>query len=96
MFVDTGMPALLRAACQTRADPRRLRIYLVGGARIMDDQNLFNIGSRNVAAFGAWLRKENLNLSAEQTGGQVNRTVGLSLDTGRVTLKVSGQELVLC
>ena len=98
MFVDTGMPALLRGACQMRADRRRLQIYVVGGARIMDDQNLFNIGGRNVAALAEWLRRENLHLNAEQVGGQVNRTVGLSIETGRITLKVSGlpQEVVLC
>ena len=98
MFVDTGMPALLSAACQMRANRQRLRIFLAGGARIMDDQNLFNIGGRNVAAFAQWLRQENLHLNAEQVGGQVNRTVGLSIETGRVTLKVSGQtqEVVLC
>ena len=98
MFVDTGMPALLSAACQMRANRQRLRIFLAGGARIMDDQNLFNIGGRNVAAFAEWLRRENLHLSAEQVGGQVNRTIGLSIETGRLTLKVSGQtqEVVLC
>jgi len=98
MFVDTGMAALLRAACQMRADKRRLRIYLAGGARIMDDQKLFNIGSRNLAAFAECLRQENLHVNAEQVGGQVNRTIGLSIETGRITLKVSGQtqEAVLC
>ena len=98
MFVDTGMPALLRGACQMRADRRRLQIYVVGGARIMDDQNLFNIGGRNVAAFAEWLRLEDLHVSAEQVGGQVNRTVSLTIGTGRTTLKVSGvtQEVVLC
>ena len=98
MFVDTGMAALLRAACQMRADKRRLRIYLAGGARIMDDQNLFNIGRRNLAAFAEWLRRESLHLDAQQLGGQVNRTMGLAIDTGRVALKVSGmlQEVALC
>jgi chemotaxis protein CheD len=98
MFVDTGMATLLRAACQMRADKRLLRIYVVGGARIMDDQNLFNIGGRNVAALAECLRQENLRVNAEQVGGQVNRTVGLSIETGRVTLKVSGspQEVELC
>ena len=98
MFVDTGMNALLRAACQMRADKRRLRICLVGGARIMDDHNIFNIGGRNVAAFAEWLRLENLHVNGEQVGGQVNRTVGLTIGTGRITLKVAGvtQEVVLC
>jgi chemotaxis protein CheD len=98
MFVDTGADALLRAACQMRADKQRLRIFLAGGARIMDDQNLFNIGGRNLAAIAQWLRREGLQLAAEETGGQVNRTIGLSIDTGRVTLKVGGvqREAVLC
>jgi chemotaxis protein CheD len=98
MFVDSGMAALLRAACQMRADRRRLRIFLAGGARIMDDQNLFNIGGRNLAAITECLRRENLHLDAQQVGGQVNRTMGLAIDTGRVTLKVSGmlQEVALC
>ena len=37
MFLDTGLPALLREACGMRADKRRLRIYVAGGAQIMDD-----------------------------------------------------------
>ena len=98
MFVDTGMPALLRSACQMRADKRRLKIFVAGGARIMDDQNLFNIGGRNLTAFGEWLRRENLRVTAEQVGGQVNRTIALSVETGRLTMKVSGvvNEVILC
>ena len=98
MFVDTGMAALLRSACQMRADRRRLRVFLAGGARIMDDQNLFNIGGRNLEAFAECLRRESLQVTAQQVGGQVNRTIGLSIETGRVTLKVSGvpQEVDLC
>jgi len=97
MFVDTGVAALVRATTQMRADPRRLRFYLAGGARIMDDQNLFNIGTRNLEAFAAFLRRENRSLAAEQVGGQVNRTMYLAIETGRVTLKVSGtaNEVVL-
>jgi chemotaxis protein CheD len=98
MFVDTGLTALLRAACQLRADRRRMQVFLAGGARIMDDQNLFNIGGRNLAAFAECLRRENLRVTAEQVGGQGNRTIGLSIETGRIRLKVSGQsqEVELC
>jgi chemotaxis protein CheD len=97
MFLDTGLPALLNAACQMRADRRRLRLYAIGGAQIMDNTNFFNIGGRNCAAMEAFLRRENLRAEAWQTGGHVNRTVYLSIGTGRLALKVSGQpaELVL-
>ena len=98
MFIDTGMPTLLRGACQMRADKRRLRIYVAGGAQIMDDNNLFNIGGRNCAALAEFLRRENLRVDAQQTGGHVNRTLYLHIQTGRVMMKVSGlpQEVALC
>jgi chemotaxis protein CheD len=90
MFVDTGVRALLQAASQFQADRRRLRIYVAGGARILEDQSLFNIGERNLTACGEILRRESLRVSAEEVGGQANRTVGLAIDTGCITLKVSG------
>jgi chemotaxis protein CheD len=98
MFVDTGMFALLQEAMQLRADKRRLRIYVAGGAQIMDDGNVFNIGGRNRAALDAFLSKENLRADAQQVGGCVNRTMYFAIQTGRVTLKVSGlqNEVILC
>ena len=98
MFIDTGVPALIRAACEMRADKRRLRICVAGGAQIMDDNSFFNIGSRNHAALTNLLRREGLGILAQQIGGSVNRTVYLAIQTGRVTLKVSGfaSEVVLC
>jgi hypothetical protein len=39
-----------------------------------------------------------LRLNADHVGGKVNRTVALSIETGRVILEVSGcaQEVELC
>lgn len=98
MFVDTGLPELLRGAYRMRADPRRLRIYAVGGAQIMDDNNVFNIGGRNTAALIEFLRRENLQLQAKELGGHANRTMYLSVGSGILKLKVSGlvNEIVLC
>ena len=98
MFVDTGLPALLRSAIQMRADKRRLKIYVAGGAQILDDNNVFNIGGRNCAALAEFLRRENLRVDAHQLGGHANRTVYFSIATGRVKLKVSGlpNEVILC
>ena len=45
-----------------------------------------------------FLRRENLHADAQHVGGHVNRTVYFSIQTGRVTLKVSGlqNEIILC
>jgi chemotaxis protein CheD len=98
MFVDTGLPALFRAAYELHADKRRMLIYLAGGAQIMDGQGVFNIGKRNYEAVTDLLQRHQLHVQAEQVGGLVNRTLSLALRTGRVTLKVSGQtkEVSLC
>lgn len=93
MFVDTGLPALLQQVQNLRADLRRLRVYVVGGAQIMDDNGFFNIGRRNYAATIAILDQWRLRITAEQVGGLVNRTVHLKLATGEMRLKVSGQSM---
>jgi chemotaxis protein CheD len=91
MFVDTGVPALFRAAYELRADKYRVDICVVGGAQIMDNSGYFNIGKRNWDALRELFQQHGLRVRASDVGGMVNRTVNLNLATGIVTLKVSGQ-----
>ena len=99
LFVDTGVPALIRAACQLGAEKNRLTISIVGGAQILDDGNSFNLGPRNCLALDRVLKQYGLRVHAEQVGGLLNRTMCLSIATGEVRLKTSGQAgetLLLC
>lgn len=98
MFVDTGVPALFRAAYQLRAEKHRMVITVAGGAQIMDNNGFFNIGARNYEALSSLFKEHGLHIHAEQVGGLVNRTMHLNLATGEVRLKVSGQpqETLLC
>jgi chemotaxis protein CheD len=91
MFIDTGIPALFRAAYDLKADKYRLQIYVAGGAQIMDNSGYFNIGKRNYEALTGLLGKHGLKIQSEQTGGMVNRTMYLNLGSGEVSLKTSGQ-----
>lgn len=90
MFVDTGFNALLRAISELDAEPERLKIYVAGGAQIMDSTGFFNIGKKNYDALAEILKQERLQIYAEQVGGLVNRTMHLNIATGGVSLKVSG------
>ena len=90
MFIDTGIPALFRAAYELGAEKHRVRIYVAGGAQILDNSGFFNIGKRNYEALTDLLLQHNLNIHAQDVGGLVNRTMCLHLGTGRVTLKSSG------
>lgn len=98
MFIDTGIPALFRAAYALKAEKHRLLIYVAGGGQIMDGAGFFNIGKRNHSALTDLFAKHSLKIQAERVGGMVNRTMYLKLATGEVSLKVSGQpkEEVLC
>ncbi len=98
MFVDTGVPALFRAAYQMKAEKYRVQICVVGGAQVMDSSGFFNIGKRNYEALSALLVQHTLKVQATQVGGLVSRTVSLNVGTGEVRLKVSGRmdDFVLC
>ena len=91
MFVVTGVPELSGACYQLGAVKQRMLITVAGGAQIMDEGGYFNIGRRNYDALANLLNQHALRIAAEQIGGTVNRTVHLSLSTGEVRLKVSGQ-----
>ena len=98
MFVDTAVPALLRAAYQLKAEKSRLRVCVAGGAQILDDNNFFSIGRRNYDALLRVLERHGLSIHASAIGGQVNRTMMLRVSDGSVTLRISGSkdEVPLC
>jgi chemotaxis protein CheD len=91
MFVDTGVPALFRAAYELKAEKHRVQICVAGGAQFLDQSGYFNIGQRNCEAFRDLLRQHNLIVQAQQVGGLVSRTLHLHLTTGEVRLRTSGQ-----
>ena len=90
MFADTGLPLLLEKARALGAEKRRLVVCLAGGAQIMDESGVFNIGKRNQAAVRNYLWKAGLFVSAEALGGQISRTAGLELEGGRFWVREQG------
>jgi len=91
MFLDTGMAAMLERAVELGAKTGRLQVFVAGGAQIMDESNAFNIGTRNYASLRQLLAQMGLQIYAEDTGGRPNRTMQISLATGDVRVKYSGQ-----
>lgn len=90
MFGDTGIPALFREAYKLGAKKNRLRVIVVGGAQILDQKGLFNIGKRNYTVLRKLFWKNNVMTDFEEVGGNVNRTLKLEIKTGQAWLKVSG------
>ena len=90
MFGDTGIPALFREAYKLGAKKNRLRVIVVGGAQILDQKGLFNIGKRNYTVLRKLFWKNNVMTDFEEVGGNVNRTLRLEIKAGQAWLKVSG------
>jgi chemotaxis protein CheD len=87
LFADTGIPLLMNRALQYGADKKRLVVRLVGGAQVMDDGGMFNIGKHNQLSARKVLWEAGFPISAEELGGAVPRTVRLEVGTGRLWVR---------
>jgi chemotaxis protein CheD len=90
MFVDTGVPRLFHAAYQLGAERSRLAVKVAGGAQLLDQQGIFNIGVRNFAALEKLVAQNGLKIHAADVGGLSSRTLRLDLTNGLVTIKSPG------
>ena len=88
MFADTGLPLLLKALLGVRAERSRMKIFIAGGASVLNGADPFKIGERNSAAVEAYLRNNGYAVLGRDLGGSVNRTVHLEIGTGKVNLKM--------
>jgi chemotaxis protein CheD len=91
MFADTGIPMLFREAYRLGAEKRRLVVRLAGGAQVMDDGGVFNIGKRNYLAARKILWKAGVLVEAEDVGGNDSRTVRLEMSTGTFWMRGPGE-----
>ena len=92
MFADTGIPRLFKAAYTLGAKKQRIKIFVAGGAEILDQKGFFNIGKRNYMALKKIFMKNRVLIDKERVGGNVNRTVRLDIGTGDIFVKTSGQK----
>jgi len=90
MFADSGIPMLFHEAYEKGAQKKRLRVRVAGGAQIMDDTGVFNIGQRNCLAMRKIFWKAGVMLHAEETGGNTARTMRFDLASGRIFLRSPG------
>jgi chemotaxis protein CheD len=90
MFADTGISLLFRQSYQYGTKKDNIVVKAVGGAQILDENGIFNIGKRNYVAMRKIFWRNNVMITSEHVGGSVNRTVRLEMSTGRVFVKVSG------
>ena len=95
MYVDTGIVKMLEELANAGAHLQRLTIVAAGGANINDENNVFEIGKKNITVLRKILWKNNLLMKAEHLGESVSRTLSLEIATGRTLLKCKGQVIEL-
>ncbi|MBP7459773.1 MAG: chemotaxis protein CheD [Candidatus Delongbacteria bacterium] len=92
-YVDTGIPLIFNQLQKMGLDRKRAVIKVAGASQLLDSKGIFNIGKKNYEALQTILAKDQLRITASDIGGTINRTMTLNIDTGRVVLKCSNQEI---
>jgi len=91
-FADTGLRLLFQKLKQRSSNGiARTVIKLVGGAQVMDANNVFNIGKRNILSIKKILWKNGLGAIAEDIGGSYSRTVWTEVNSGKVFISSPGR-----
>jgi chemotaxis protein CheD len=92
-FADTGIPALLVHLRRNGASgsEQGYLVKLAGGASVMDPNNTFNIGLRNLDAIRAVLNQHGLQVVAEDVGGRMSRSVNLYCENGMMEVSSPGR-----
>lgn len=87
-FVDSGIPMFFQAMRKMGAMPRNLKLAVFGGANAQKNHvDHFKIGQRNTELSMRMLQKFQLNVSYTDLGGFENRTIHLTLKSGKVVVR---------
>jgi chemotaxis protein CheD len=91
MYVNLGVPQLMRTMFGRGAIRENLIIKAAGCGKMMNISNKFDTGTNNIAALKKLLQINELRLAAEDVGGTIPRTMRLFVDTGRVVISSCGR-----
>lgn len=89
-YVDSGILILYNKLQSMGADTSRLKVKLVGGAKMYEYKTSMtevDIGTANVMQARSLLQKLGISIAKEVTGGEVGRTVHFTPANGRVEIR---------
>jgi chemotaxis protein CheD len=91
MFADTGIPRLFKQAYTLGAKKNRIKVFIAGGAEILDQKGFFNIGRRNYMALKKCCSGTTCSSTGKPWGATSTGTVRLEIATGHIYVKTSGR-----
>ncbi|MGI6093284.1 MAG: chemotaxis protein CheD [Veillonellaceae bacterium] len=89
-FADTALPLMVDDMIRLGASKSRIIAKIAGGAQMFtfaNATNIMRVGERNTEAVRTVLKKIDIRIVAEDTGGNYGRTVELKLDSGVYRVK---------
>ncbi len=89
-YINSGVPNLINRMIKNGASRYNFIIKIAGGARMLSipgENNVLDIGQRNITEIRAILKRENLRIVSEDVGGISGRSLHLSVDTGRIVVR---------
>lgn len=91
-FAETGIPLLMDKMCKEYGCLKgELLIHIYGGADSIRDNDVFNIGKRNILAVISTLSGMGLSVHEADLSGSESRTLTMEVETG--TVKVNRQPI---
>lgn len=93
-FANTALPLMLDDMIKMGASKGRITAKIAGGAQMFTFANatdVMRVGERNTEAVRTMLKKMDIRIIADDTGGNYGRTVELKLDTGIYRVRTIAQ-----
>lgn len=92
MYVNTGVPAMVRQMVAKGASLDRLVFKAAGCGRMMEIMDSLDIGAQNIAVLEKIFAKNRVKLAAKDVGECIPRTMSLHMADGRVVISSRGKE----
>ena len=92
-FADTGIEELINKMIKLGAKKNNLVAKIAGGSQMFSfnsDNNILKIGERNIIATKKNLKKANIKILSEDTGGNFGRTIVLDSTDGSLYIRTIG------
>jgi len=86
-YAKTGVPLLINRMCaEFGCSKHELEIRLYGGADSIRNDDVFNIGRRNIEAVKKVLSSLNLKYHTAEVGGIISRTLEMDVASGKIKI----------
>jgi chemotaxis protein CheD len=89
-YITHGVPNLINKMIKNGSSRTNLIVKITGGARMLNipgENNLLDIGQRNITEVRAVMKRENIPILGEDVGGSSGRSMQLVVETGKITIR---------